>query len=378
MKKRILLFIAGFCLISSCKQIQKATDFVLQPSAKEIYKREFKDSLSVYEKWGTIGREALHDSLFINTPFVAHGSFHKDKTQPLAFTLKLSFGTSIYIDTKLDNPKYRVFTEIYKVTNDSLSPFKQVATSENQQKELTYKVEETGTYKLLIQPEIATQSNFKITIQNIPLYTTFPVAGKSDTAIQSFWGARRDGGKRTHEGIDIFAKRGTPVVAVNDGFVRYTGEKGLGGKQVWLRDGQNNVSLYYAHLDSINASSGAKVSQGDTLGFVGNTGNARNTAPHLHFGIYKGFGGAVDPFPFVKNETLPPLIKTENSYSSHLLVNGSVANIRNSPTTKASKVITTAKRKDTLNLVSITEDWFQIKTANNQSGFIHKSLVKPL
>ncbi len=76
------------------------------------------------------------------------------------------------------------------------------------------------------------------------------------------------------------------MAVLANGRIGFTGEKGLGGKQVWLRDTKRGQSLYYAHLDSIAKTSGS-VKTGDTLGFVGNTGNARTTPPHLHFGIYK-------------------------------------------------------------------------------------------
>ena len=72
----------------------------------------------------------------------------------------------------------------------------------------------------------------------------------------------------------------------------------VGGKVVWLRDTFGN-SLYYAHLDSQAVSSGMRVDVGDTLGFVGNTGNARTTPPHLHFGVYRRGEGPVDPYWFV-------------------------------------------------------------------------------
>nr|WP_262902899.1 M23 family metallopeptidase [Salegentibacter lacus] len=84
----------------------------------------------------------------------------------------------------------------------------------------------------------------------------FPVSEGINANVQSYWGANRDGGARSHEGIDIFAKRGTPVVAATNGSIGYKGEKGLGGKQVWLRDRKRNQSLYYAHLDSIANVSG--------------------------------------------------------------------------------------------------------------------------
>ncbi len=137
-----------------------------------------------------------------------------------------------------------------------------------------------------MQPEIGATSDFSLKVYKEPVYT-FPVADKGNAAVQSFWGAARDGGRRSHEGIDIFAPRGTPVVAAVEGHVSSTGNRGLGGKQVWLRDSERGNSLYYAHLDSIIARPGMRVSPGDTLGLVGNTGNARTTPPTCTLGSIK-------------------------------------------------------------------------------------------
>lgn len=128
----------------------------------------------------------------------------------------------------------------------------------------------------------------------------FPVAGKR-AKVGSFWGAERDGGKRKHEGIDIFAKKGTPVVAVCDGIIVSSGNTPRGGKVLWLQSLRHRWKAYYAHLDQKKVKPGQLVKKGQVLGTVGNTGNAKYTPSHLHFGIYKTFGGAMNPLPFVKN-----------------------------------------------------------------------------
>jgi len=131
-----------------------------------------------------------------------------------------------------------------------------------------------------------------------PAALAFPVAGKR-SSIGSFWGDVRDGGARSHEGIDIFAKKGTPVVAVCDG-VAYTGVGPRGGNYVWLRSWDYPWTAYYAHLDKHGVKNGQLVKKGDVLGTVGKTGNAKTTPPHLHFGIYTWLG-AVNPLPYIKN-----------------------------------------------------------------------------
>lgn len=75
----------------------------------------------------------------------------------------------------------------------------------------------------------------------------FPVSGKSK--IGSFWGDTRDGGKRSHQGIDIFAKKGTPVIALCDGIIVSSGTTPRGGKHLWLQSFRFPWRAYYAHLD---------------------------------------------------------------------------------------------------------------------------------
>jgi murein DD-endopeptidase MepM/ murein hydrolase activator NlpD len=123
-----------------------------------------------------------------------------------------------------------------------------------------------------------------------------PVQGVRARQIADTFGAPR-GSDRTHQGVDIFAKRGTPVLSATRGVVASVRDGGLGGKQVWVI-GPGRERHYYAHLDdwAADLSSGQIVHAGDVLGFVGTTGNAQGTPPHLHYGIY-GADGAYDPLP---------------------------------------------------------------------------------
>ncbi|MFA9429525.1 murein hydrolase activator EnvC [Egicoccus sp. AB-alg2] len=121
------------------------------------------------------------------------------------------------------------------------------------------------------------------------------------------WGYPRSGG-RTHEGTDVFAARGAPVVAIADGVVLRTNPAdaptSLGGITVTYRTADGS-EWYNAHLDTIAAGivPGASVSAGETIGTVGNTGNARTTPPHLHLGRRVG-GSWVNPYP-----TIAPLCR---------------------------------------------------------------------
>lgn len=121
------------------------------------------------------------------------------------------------------------------------------------------------------------------------------------TAFSDTWGAPRSGG-RTHQGVDMLAVRGTPAVAIEAGTVARLRSGGLGGVTVWLR-GDSGDSFYYAHLDgwAPGLSRGKRLAGGEVLGFVGTTGNAPASIPHLHFEHHPGGGGAVNPYPLVRS-----------------------------------------------------------------------------
>ena len=126
-----------------------------------------------------------------------------------------------------------------------------------------------------------------------------PVSGVKYSQLQDTWGAARSNG-RQHQGIDIFAAKGTEVLSATDGIVLKVGLNDLGGQVVWIL-GPQMSRHYYAHLDNYadHIQQGDWVKTGEVVGYVGNTGNAKNTPPHLHYGIYLS-DGAVNPYPYLK------------------------------------------------------------------------------
>jgi peptidoglycan LD-endopeptidase LytH len=139
--------------------------------------------------------------------------------------------------------------------------------------------------------------------EELPMSLPMPVQGVSIRTVRDTFGAPRPG-DRKHQGTDIFAPRGTPVVSTTRGIVSRLGQNSLGGTVVWVL-GPGGDRHYYAHLDRIAAiRTGQRVEAGDILGAVGDTGNARDTPPHLHYGIYR-IGGAINPFPLLAVTSLP-------------------------------------------------------------------------
>ena len=116
--------------------------------------------------------------------------------------------------------------------------------------------------------------------------------------IADTWHAPR-GTDRLHEGQDIFAPKGTPIYSATTGYVYNVGENNLGGQTVSVI-GDGGRVYYYAHLDSYarGIAVGKPVTRRTLLGYVGTTGNAQGTPPHLHFGVYSS-GGAINPLPLL-------------------------------------------------------------------------------
>lgn len=149
----------------------------------------------------------------------------------------------------------------------------------------------------------------------------FPVAAPY-SYVDTFGAPRMEGTAfyHRHEGTDIFAPHGTPLLAVVDGVIEQVGEARLGGTKLWLRSPGDNWRYYYAHLSGYapGISEGTLVRKGDVIGYVGNTGNARTTPPHLHFetrtpapeGAPGPFptGAPANPFPILKR--VDPLAKS--------------------------------------------------------------------
>jgi len=115
-----------------------------------------------------------------------------------------------------------------------------------------------------------------------------PVADVSGPIDDSF-DAERDDGERTHHAIDILAPRGTPILSADDGRVLRMSSNTLGGITMYTIDPDGQLVYYYAHMDHYNPemSAGRSIVKGDTLGFVGTTGNAPPNTPHLHFQVMR-------------------------------------------------------------------------------------------
>lgn len=137
-----------------------------------------------------------------------------------------------------------------------------------------------------------------------------PVAGADMTRVRDSFDSGRSGG-RVHHALDILAPRGTPVLAADDGLVLRLSSNRLGGITIYEVDSDGRMVYYYAHLDHYREplSAGMRLVKGDTIGFVGTTGDAPKDTPHLHFQIMRmpadrkyWAGEPIDPWPILEEE----------------------------------------------------------------------------
>jgi murein DD-endopeptidase MepM/ murein hydrolase activator NlpD len=134
-----------------------------------------------------------------------------------------------------------------------------------------------------------------------------PVAGVSRSHLQDTFDEGRDAG-RSHRALDILAPRGTPILSADSGRILRISVSSLGGNTIYATDPLGRIVYYYAHLDAYQPglTQGAAVSRGDTLGFVGTTGNAPKDTPHLHFQVMRmprdgkyWDGEPINPYPLL-------------------------------------------------------------------------------
>jgi murein DD-endopeptidase MepM/ murein hydrolase activator NlpD len=262
-------------------------------------------------QWLAASKFALSDPLTVELPYKQNGYFGTDKARALGLKFTAKRGEKLtFTITRKDKIPFVLYADLFKQEGPENILLHSADTAASA---FTIDADEAGTYVLRLQPELFKSGEYSLSVSVGPSLA-FPVAGNKAKA-GSFWGASRDGGKRSHEGIDIFAPKHTPAVASADGVVTGVKEMGIGGKVVWLRLANRNITLYYAHLDKQLVSEGQYVKRGDTVGLVGNTGNAKHTPTHLHFGIYT-FTGPMDPYPFINQ-----LLKTAPAVPDKNMVN---------------------------------------------------------
>ncbi len=382
-RAQVFLLVWGLLLFTACSPQNTLRGVFKKQSPYEKYQAGLKaaklDETALGQQWMAAGERALQQSVPVTLPFRETGYFPADKPLAASYRFTVKQGQKVAVKVQTQGQEVaQVFLDLFETDPDNPAQPKQVAYADTTSQSLEYEIDEEVPHLLRVQPELLRSGQYTVTIETMPLLA-FPVQGKDSRAVQSFWGQDRDAGARRHEGIDIFAPRNTPVVAAVEGVVTRVNTTPIGGKVVWLSDMKRQQSLYYAHLDSQLVQPGQRVSIGDTLGLLGNTGNAKTTAPHLHFGIYRFGQGAVDPYPYVhQDRTKPaPLQADEKKLGSWVRVAKSNASLREAASSKAT-ALQTLPQHTPLQVLAGSATWYRVMLSNGQQGYLAASLVETL
>ena len=275
----------------------KPTGFFAKKTAREKYEEKIEKLYPVEGRaWKSAGEWALQNPLPTKVPYTEAGFFHGDSGDVVSYKFEVKAGQKLNLKFVKQQPLFAAFLELWEFTANS--KLNLLYTADTLINGIEYASAEGGNYLVRLQPKMGAVGSYKFGILLSPLLA-WPIEAAVKARIGSVWGDDRDAGTRKHEGIDIFAKKGSYILAVEDGLISRVSDGGIGGKVIWFSPTAHRFSVYYAHLDTQLVQNGQRVKRGDILGTVGNTGNAKFTPAHLHFGIYSNFG-AIDPLAFVQ------------------------------------------------------------------------------
>jgi len=341
-------------------------------SAHEAYQHSLEQAnlseTALGSEWIQAGIAALENPVEITLPY--EEAFYWDPRGAEAGGYRFFVKRGIRVEVEISvysSDSLLLFADLFRETGDTVINRIHVATADDEMRRLEFEPRRDSYYSLRLQPELLRGGKFKVLLREVPSIG-FPVKGKNSRAISSFFGDPRDGGSREHHGVDIFAPRHTPVLAPSNASVTRVGEGDIGGRYVWLYDSKRSMYLYFAHLQTREVERGDQVSAGQLIGTVGNTGNARYTPPHLHFGIYSN--GPIDPYHFiVETDTVPEKIMGDT-----LLLGKMVWEIR--PSVLRSSLMTSSSFTDTIQtdsmmiIKALTGNLCRVQLYDGSTGYI--------
>lgn len=372
------IFLFLLCFMEACKT--PVSGVFGKKTPHEVYTERINaaglDQTTMGRTWLDAASRSLARPAVITTPYSENGYFAADRPNAvgLRFTGKMGEKLSISLET-VPVTGFMVYMDLWRVDGNN-NELKLLAAADTSSRKLEYEMEGDHPLLLRIQPALLESGEYTLSIRTGPSLA-YPIKAPGSNHIRSYWGAERDAGARRHEGIDLFAKFRTPVVAAANGTVTNVGQSELGGKTVWMRPEGKSYVLYYAHLDEQLVQQGQRVRTGDTLGLMGNTGNARTTPPHLHFGIYTR-GGAVDPLAFVNPAVKdPPAIRAAGDLPGKAVrILPATAKIYSAPKSDTASVSMT--RHTLLRVEAAMGNWLRVFLPDAQSGYISASAVASL
>jgi murein DD-endopeptidase MepM/ murein hydrolase activator NlpD len=373
-----LVWVASLFALA-CGTIDRAADLFDSRTARERYEARLSqaglDRSALVRDWTAAAKRALADAPRVTSPHDEEGFFPPAEPAAVAFRVAVRRGQSVRFDLRfLGDASALVFVDAWQSASDKT--LHRIASADSGVRSLVLEPERDGDVLIRAQPELLRGGRFRVSIR-VSATLAFPVLGRRERDIGSSFGDPRDGGARDHHGIDIFAPRGTPALAAARGTVLRVETTRLGGNVVWLRDARGNA-IYYAHLSRQSVVAGQSVRVGDTVGLVGNTGNAIRSRPHLHFGVYRRGEGPLNPFWFVyaaRGERVR-LTADTSLLGAWVRTAGVTTSLRRTPDERADTVATVA-RYTPARILGATGAWYYARLPDGQSGYFASAAIEP-
>ena len=368
----------GYTIVQSASSSVRGQYPVRQQLVRELTD-ESTYPLSLIEEWEWQARHSLDEPLPLLLPYAEGWLASPDNTQVVTFTVLAQEGRVLEVSTQRDaTAQGGLVIELFALEGDYKQPVASIGPNDNQ---LRWPVSNSGTYRIRVQSTPGTAGAFALAFDE-RFALDFPVDTDAADPVRSFFGMPRDGGKREHHGIDIFAPRNTPVIAAADGYVSRVGTSKRGGLHIWQRasdeSGKALGTLYYAHLEDTFVTAGTWIDRGTPIGSVGNSGNAISTPPHLHFGLYQRFKGPLDPLPLTGPMQRPPVsLSNGHRWPVWVSINRESVNVRAGPGTEFT-VMATVGRDELVQVEAATDGWLRVRTGNGETGFLSAALVGAL
>jgi len=373
------LTLAGLVLLAGCGTVEEVRLSFSDATPHEAYVESLRAAglgdAALTGEWIEASQRAIQSAAVIDLPFQEEGYLFPEEADARGYGLSLRRGQQLSVDVSLvEEGATRLFVDVFRLREgrDPLS----VMSTDSLLDDLAYTAMTDADYVVRIQPELLRGGQYRVTLR-VDASMAFPVQGHDTRAIQSFFGAERDAGRRSHHGVDIFARRNTPVLSATDGIVSRVDVTSLGGKVVWVRDSDQPQSIYYAHLDSQLVVRGDRVRRGDPVGLVGNSGNARTTPPHLHFGIYRRGQGPVNPYWYLyrpDQEFGVLAASTEGLGSWNRTLSGGIR-LRSGPS-RGADVVEELPEHTALRVEAASGDWYRVRMPDGRIGWIAARLTE--
>lgn len=375
--KKLLAPVLLIALVAGCNGFRSVKSVFVRASPYDQYIESLRkaglSNTSMTREWLSAGQKVFHDSIFVDVPFSESGFFQASKPEARGYRFNVKDGQVLTIEgvAKTSNDA-GLFIDLFVRDDDG---WDRIAYADSTWS-ITHEFSDNEECVLRLQPELLANTWYSIQISLTPVLIN-PVYGASNRSIGSFYGASRDNGARSHEGVDIFAPKGTPVVAPTHGYITRVGTSGLGGKVVWMKDTRRRHSYYFAHLDSQMVKEGMEVRQGHVLGLVGNTGNAIRTPPHLHFGIYQS--GSKDPLYYIRKiEAAVATVPLDTGFQQKpYKVHPRIGELMVGPSKKLA--IRSSLARDTyVTVLAQSSDWYRVALPDKTEGYVLKKQLVPL